>query len=414
MMKLENKACMEADSNIKSLEANLRNLEKSLKEITEANEAKTRFLFNMSHDIRTPMNSIIGFTDIALKHLDDTDRVKDCLLNVRAAGSHLIALINDILDMSRIESGSVNIVENRADIYRCGEEINTMLTSLAKSKDISYEISYGEIYDRFIYVDILHMNQVIVNLVSNAIKYTPEGGRVTFEVNEIKRHKDNTATYEFVVSDNGIGMSPEFLDHMFEQFSRENTSIVTQKEGVGLGLAITKRLVDLMGGEIEVESTVGEGTKFTIRLRTKLQDEDEIEDVRTKPSRIQKKLSGKRVLLAEDNELNREIVIEILSSEGMSVDEAENGAVAIEMLKEKEPGYYSCILMDIQMPVMGGYEATRCIRGLGEYGKNIPIIALSANAFNEDRRESILYGMNNHVAKPISVDELLNAIKDVV
>ena len=377
-----------------------------------ANKAKSAFLFNMSHDIRTPLNAMIGFTDMAVKNIDDKTKALDCLDKSKMASEHLLSLINDVLDMSRIESGKVELDLNPVDLSRDGEGYVPILKSLADKKNVDFKYVRRDIQNNFVYVDFLRMNQVLINVVSNAIKYTPSGGLVTVEVSQIPSDRKGYGMYQFVISDTGIGMSSEYQLHLFDEFSRERTSTVSKLQGTGLGLAITKRIVDMMEGTIEVESIVGKGSKFTIRVPLRLQENPEsVEQVRFAYSE-QEPVSfvGFKVLVVEDNRLNLEISKDILESAGISVESAEDGSIAVERLKEKGADYYDCILMDIQMPVMDGFEATREIRKMFP-DKRIPIIALSANAFDEDRRKSIEAGMDGHLAKPIVLAQLEDSLK---
>ncbi len=379
-----------------------------------ANRAKTEFLFNMSHDIRTPMNAILGYADIALRHSDEAERVRDSLKKIRSSGGHLLNLINDILEMSRIESGKLEIAENPIDIREVIKGVNQMSQTLAIAKEIEFTTIVGEIRNPYVMADELHGNELIINLISNAIKYTPEGGKVEWRAEQISDEKDGRVTFRFAVRDNGIGMSEDFQRHLFESFSRENTATVSKQEGSGLGLSIVKRIIDMMGGTIQVESAQGQGSSFTLEIPLKVMDAELqkqfiAERERNMVTQTDKALVGRRVLLVEDNEMNREIVTEILQDSGITTEIAEDGAVALRMVTEKGMDYYDFILMDIQMPVMDGYEATRRIRLLPD-GDRVPIIALSANAFKEDIDKSLDAGMNAHVAKPIDVPQLLETM----
>ena len=383
-----------------------------------SNRAKTTFLFNMSHDIRTPMNAILGYTDIAIKHRDNQERVNDSLEKIKSAGGHLLNLINDILEMSRIESDRLEVTNEPMDIRRLIEGVDHMSRSLAISKSIDFQTEVGNITDSYLYIDELHANEVLINLTSNAIKYTPAGGKVRFKVNQISPATDGKAVFRFDVEDNGIGMSEEFQQHLFEAFSRERTSTVSQQEGAGLGLAIVKRIVDLTGGTVSVKSNIGKGSIFTVEIPLEVVKEDAISKISedNKPVNILDEkfsLENKKVLLVEDNEMNREIATEILEDAGLIVDATEDGAFAVKAVEEKGTDYYDFILMDIQMPVMNGYEATKAIRALPD-GDKMTIIALSANAFEEDVKKSIASGMNAHVAKPIDVKVLFETIQKLV
>ncbi len=383
-------------------------LEKAKRAAEEGSQAKSLFLFNMSHDIRTPMNAIIGFTNIAMKNIDDRERAIDALKKTRESSDVLLSLINQILDMSRIESGKVVLAEDKADMLSFGCYVQPMLEELAENKNIDYTFDIDNIIDRYVILDRVRINEVIVNIVSNAIKYTQEGGNVRAHVRQLESDVDDYGLYEFSVADNGFGMSKEFQEHLFENFAREESSTTSGIEGTGLGLPLCKRIVDLMDGTIEVESEKDVGTTFTITLPFKKREHDVVdEEDYDETSGID--FNGMRILLAEDNDLNREIATEILKEEGFVVEDARNGREAVEKVRSKGEDYYDFILMDIRMPVMDGYEATKYIRGLCEK-RRIPIIALSANAFEEDRAKSIKVGMDDHVSKPIEIDSLKRAL----
>lgn len=377
-----------------------------------ANKAKSAFLFNMSHDIRTPLNAMIGFTDMAVKNIDDKAKALDCLNKSKLSSEHLLSLINDVLDMSRIESGKVELDLNPVNLGENGEDYVPMLRSLAEKKNVHFDFAQHDIQNRYVYVDFLRLNQVVINVVSNAVKYTPSGGSVTVDISQIPSEREGYGLYQIVIKDTGIGMSAEYQQHLFDEFSRERTSTVSKQQGTGLGLAITKRIIDMMEGSIEVDSKVGEGSKFTIRIPMRIQEHPEdVEQVRFAHSEQEAvSFEGFKILVVEDNELNLEISKDILESAGVVVESAEDGSIAVERLKEKGPDYYDCILMDIQMPVMDGFEATRTIRQMFP-DKRIPIIALSANAFDEDRRKSFEAGMDGHLAKPIVIAQLEDALK---
>ena len=381
-----------------------------LRLLEASDQAKTEFLFNMSHDIRTPMNAILGYTDIGLRHRNDTERMVESLKKTKVAGGHLLNLINDILEMSRIEAGKLVLSYDPLDMRKAINGVVQMNESLATAKSLNFISDMSDIRNPYVYADELHINEVIINLISNAIKYTPEGGWVRYTARQISEVRNGSAVYLFEISDNGIGMSEEFQEHLFEAFSREESSGVSKIEGAGLGLSIVKRIVDLAGGKISVKSKSGEGSTFTVELPFRVMTEKEIADLeKTGESDNQipddDKFKGRRVLLVEDNEMNREIATEILGDAGLEVETAEDGELAVEAVAEKGIEYYDFILMDIQMPIMNGYEATKMIRSMYP-DSNIKIIALSANAFAEDKAASIAAGMNDHVAKPINVEEL--------
>jgi len=392
-------------------------LQEALDMAKSADRAKTEFLFNMSHDIRTPMNAILGFTDIAMRHFNEKEKAMESLLKIRSSGRHLLHLINDILEMSRIESGKFELEDAPLDVRESIRSVENMTKALAAPKSIDYQVIIEDIKNPYIYADELHINEVIVNLISNAIKYTPEDGKVNYIIRQLSDVKDGKVVYQFEISDNGIGMSEEFQKHLFEAFSREKSSTVSKLEGAGLGLSIVKRIVTLAGGTIKVNSKLGEGSTFIVEIPFRVVEDEKIAEIipeSKQNSDIAEDvvLEGKRVLLVEDNELNREIADEILSEIGIKVEIAENGQMAVDMVKEKGVKYYDFILMDIQMPVLDGYGATKAIRELPN-GKDVIIIAVSANAFEEDKQKSLSMGMNAHVAKPIDVAELFRAMHEL-
>lgn len=387
-------------------------------EAESSSKAKTEFLFNMSHDIRTPMNAILGYTDIAMNHINEPDRVSDSLKKIKLSGGHLLQLINDILEMSRIEAGKMEIVTAPLNVYEVTESVVTMSRSLAATKDITFNVKVSDLMNPYIYSDELHTNQVIINLISNAIKYTNPGGTVYYSIEQISVPVEGMAKYRVTVKDNGIGMSEKFQKHLFESFSREQSATVSKQEGAGLGLAIVKKIVDMMNGTIEVQSNLGEGSTFVVELPLKVMDAKAIEEFeasRKKDNAAANKISfnGQKALLVEDNEMNREIATEILEEAGLVIDTAEDGAIAVKKVMEKGTSYYDFILMDIQMPIMNGYEATAEIKKLPGADK-IPIIALSANAFKEDTDRSLTAGMNAHVAKPINMNILFETIQRLI
>ncbi|MDO4178383.1 MAG: response regulator [Phascolarctobacterium sp.] len=516
----------------------------------QANRAKTTFLNNMSHDIRTPMNAIIGFTSLAAAHINNPDQMKEYLSKIATSSNHLLSLINDVLDMSRIESGKVQIEEKEASLSDIMHDIKTIIQADINSKQLDLFIDTMDVENEIVYCDRLRLNQVLLNLLSNAMKFTKPGGAVSVRIIQKERARENHAAFEFRVKDTGIGMSPEFVEHVFEAFERERTSTVSGIQGTGLGMAITKNIVDMMGGTIRVKSEKGKGTEFIVslmlrvsprdnkpviipqlmglralvaddnfdtcasitkmldqigmrsewttsgkeavlRARLALEKNDEfhayiidwlmpdmngIETVRrirriigdakpiivltaydwsdveeealeagvtafcSKPiflSELQEVLSrpfvekkedsaqehekdgvsfaGRRIVLVEDNELNREIAIEILEESGFAVDTAEDGTEAVKLMQNAKPGQYDLILMDIQMPIMNGYEATKRIRNLDNPSiANIPILAMTADAFEEDKKQALDVGMNGHIAKPINIKKLFEAIAGVL
>ena len=523
-------------------------LQDALAAAQHANRAKTTFLNNMSHDIRTPMNAIIGFTSLAAAHIDNKEQVQDYLAKITTSSNHLLSLINDVLDMSRIESGKVKIEEKETSLPEIMHDLKTIVQADITSKQLEFYIDTADVINEHVLCDRLRLNQVLLNLLSNAMKFTGPGGIVSVRILQKGNAPEGFASYDFQIRDTGIGMSPEFLEHVFEPFERERTSTVSGIQGTGLGMAITRNIVDMMGGTISVVSEVGKGTAFTVSLqfrtcdgpvrqeaipelnglralvadddfntcssvtkmlatigmrpdwttsgkeavlRAKLAEEQDdayaayiidwlmpdmngVEVVRrirgiigdetpiiiltaydwsdieeeareagvtafcSKPiflSELRELLespfaapgaeedvqedtasfTGKKIFLVEDNELNQEIAVEILKEEGFAVDVADDGSVAVEKLKETKPGQYDVILMDIQMPIMNGFEATRQIRALDIPGiSDLPIIAMTANAFDEDRKAALEAGMNGHIAKPIDVPKLLALLKEIL
>ena len=403
-----------------------KNLRNALAAAEHANKAKTVFLNNMSHDIRTPMNAIIGFTALATAHIDNTELVLDYLKKIHTSGQHLLSLINDVLDMSRIESGSVEIEYAAVHLPDILNDLKTIIQGSSYSRQQKLSIDTQDILYEDIITDKLRLTQVLLNISSNAVKFTPAGGRISICVSEKPCNRDGFATVIFRVKDNGNGMSQEFRKHVFDSFSREHTVTENGIGGSGLGMAIAKNIVDMMGGTIQVESEVGKGTEFTVAFECKIagaavkqepapEPGDLIKSENQKPQ-VESKRSykGKKALLVEDNELNREIATAILEEIGLDVDIAEDGTDAVNMMSSAEGRKYDLIFMDIQMPKMDGYTATREIRTLDDPKcANIPIIAMTANAFEEDRKKAIKAGMNGHIAKPISADAILENLDQI-
>lgn len=379
-----------------------------------ANKAKSAFLFNMSHDIRTPMNAIIGFNNMALSHIDEKEVVMDSLKKVKLSSNRLLSLINDVLDMARIESGSVRCEFVATDIRQASSELMDIVKR-SMQKPLTIEVDFSGIEHPFALADRLHTDRILTNVISNSIKYTPAGGKIHFRIRETPASREHYHAYDFVVEDNGIGMSEEYLEHIFEEFSREKTSTVSGVQGTGLGMSITKRLVDLLGGTIRIESRLGEGTRTTIHLEMEDIDPGKVNESSAEKGIDEAALKGKKVLLVEDNELNREIAVDILTERGMLVDTAEDGDIAVEKMRNAGEGQYDLILMDVQMPRMNGYEATREIRALPDpFASGIPIIAMTANAFEEDKQNALEAGMNGHIAKPIDVPGLLRTLAEIL
>lgn len=390
-------------------------IERAAKRAEEASEAKTRFLFNMSHDIRTPMNAIIGFSDLLEKHLDDKEKVHDYIKKIQLSGSFLLSLINYVLEMARIESGKATLRTEVGDAQELLGALNAVFEPAVEKKRLKYNCTL-DVEHRFIICDVTKVREIVLNIISNSVKYTPEGGSVTVQIKEIPWEKEGWTAYRILVEDTGIGMGAEYLPHIFEEFTRERTSTESKVVGAGLGLPIVKALIDLMGGTIQVESERGKGSKFEVILPFEIASEEEVKDSYVKKEeKLYNRSKEKRILLAEDNELNAKIAITILEENGFKVERAEDGCKCVELFSEKPAGYYSTILMDIQMPNMDGYTASRKIRGMErEDAKAIPIIALTANAFDEDRNKAFAAGMNGHIAKPIDVGRMVRSIGALV
>ena len=378
-----------------------------------ASSAKTSFLFNMSHDIRTPMNAIMGFRDLLEKHIDEPERRADYLRKIKDASKVLLSIINNVLEMARIEKGTVVVEEVAINTKNFGVSIFNVFSEMMAEKNIEFTHDDLVVHHN-VYCDPTKMREVFMNLLSNAYKYTKPGGKVHVRLRELPSKREGYGIFETSVSDTGVGMSAEYLSHIFEEFSRENTSTANKIEGTGLGMPIVKRLVELMGGKIRVSSEKGVGTTFVVVLPHRIADESE----NAEPENIvtdETVFEGKRILLAEDNDLNAEIAEEILTSAGFMIERAEDGAICYEKIVSSETGYYDLVLMDIQMPNMDGYQATRAIRALADKEKaNIPIIAMTANAFEEDKSKAVNMGMNGHIAKPIDVTELLRELAKVL
>ena len=390
-------------------------LEEAKEKAEAANRSKTSFLFNMSHDIRTPMNAILGFTNMAIKNIDDREKVLDSLNKTQKSSDLLLSMINDILEMSRIESGKRDLVLENACMHDAFSYIDSIMTELATSKDIDLTFEIRDIRDPYVLVDRTRFNRVFLNLGTNAIKYTQNGGKVSLSATQLDREEGDTRYYQFTVADNGMGMSEEFQEHMFEEFAREVNTTTSGIQGTGLGLSVTKAFVDIMGGSIKCESKLNRGTIFTVVLPMTIREETADEaDLNSGKDDTVSKLKGKRVLLVEDNELNREIAVDILEEDaGLIVETAEDGTVAVDLMRKMGINYVDFILMDIQMPYMNGYDATKAIRAMYP-DKHIPIIAISANAFAEDKQKSIEAGMDDHIEKPIDVNHLLAAMSRFV
>ena len=401
-------AARKAASDTQELNAKL---QVAVEKAESANHAKSTFLFNMSHDIRTPMNAIIGYADLASRHLDDPAKLKNYMENIQVCGQNLLMLLNNVLDLARIENDKTEMEYSVSDIEKDFRNCVAMFRNQADSKGQTLMVTTQLQYP-YIYADIPHLTEICTNLVSNAVKYTGAGGTIRCNVTQKPGKKEDWCDTVITVADNGIGMSQEFQKHIFEPFERERTSTVSKVEGSGIGMGIVKKLVGLMGGTVAVESKIGVGSKFTVTIPCRIASEDETQAKRETNPSDQKCLCGTRILLTEDNDLNAEIAVELLQEEGCTVDRAKDGVECVDMLEKAANGTYQLILMDIQMPVMNGYDAARKIRGLDDPQKaNIPIIAMTANAFTEDRQVALDAGMNDHIAKPINMNVLVPTLR---
>lgn len=374
-----------------------------------ASKAKSTFLSNMSHDIRTPMNAIIGFTNIGLKQ-NPTPELKNCLEKISNSSEHLLTLINDVLDISRIESGKIKYTPLPIDIREVTDTVLNIMHGFLSNRNINFRTRRTRIETPYVIADAVRIREVLVNILGNAVKFTDDGGSIIFEMNYYPWEDDKHIVVCYRISDTGVGMSEEFVEHIFDEFSQEENSARTQYKGTGLGMAITKRYVDLMGGTISVESKKNEGSTFTIEIPFELTDESEVRKQGIPASKAD--LTGVKILMAEDNELNAEIAMVQLEEAGIQVTRASDGKEVVKIFAENPPGTFDIILMDVMMPEMNGYEATKAIRSMNNRhdDSNIPIIAMTANAFAEDVQASLDAGMNGHIAKPINIDELIKAI----
>lgn len=385
-------------------------MEDMLRHAKLANTAKNTFLANMSHDMRTPMNAIMGYNELARKHMDDREKLKGYLDKAAASGGQLLSLINDVLEISRAEAGDVQVKGEKCDLSDIIKEVGETIAPEIENKKITYISELSEVRHRNVYSDSRKLYQVLIKLLSNAVKYTRERGRILLRVIEREELSKYYACYQFIVEDNGVGMEKDFQKHVFEPFERERNTTLSGVPGAGLGLAIAKNIVEMMGGTIVVDSIQGEGSRFTVTLSLPVQDRKDTETEIKQAGDF----AGRRILLVEDNDFNMEIETELLREAGFIVDTAVNGKIAVDKVKNAGPGDYEVILMDIQMPVMDGYQAAEAIRGLGDGEKSsIPIIALSANTFDEDKKKSAKSGMNAHVAKPVDVSMLTELIEKI-
>ena len=391
-----------------------RALQDACRRAEAANGAKSAFLFNMSHDIRTPMNAIIGFTNMLEKCREDENAFRHCVDNIKVSSNYLLNLINNVLDLARIESGKATLDDaDLWDAQRFNDNLVTVFSSELEKKNLTLRRTF-DITHEHVFVDTTKLEQIFMNILSNAVKYTPAGGDIYMTVTEVPSDKEGYCCYRTVIEDTGVGISQEFLPHIFDEFAREKNSTESGIAGTGLGMGITKKMIDLMEGTISIESELGKGTKVTVCLPHRIAAEPEVlpdAEPQKAASYDASVFAGKRILLAEDNALNVEIAVTILEEAGFTVEHAGDGAACVDMLERREAGYYDLILMDIQMPNMDGYQATEVIRNMAVPEKaSIPIIAMTANAFEEDRKAAFAAGMNGHIAKPIDLDKLFAAL----
>ena len=372
-----------------------------------ANQAKSTFLFNMSHDIRTPMNAIIGYAELANKHLNEPQLLDEYIGNIRTCSQKLLTILDNVLELARIENNRIVLEENAVPADDCLDSCVVMFDATLSQHRQTMTVT-KDLPHPYLYLDNSHVTEIMLNLISNAIKYTADGGAIRCSLRETDYGAEGWCQLVFSVADNGIGMSEEFQKHIFESFSRERSTTNSGIEGTGLGMGIVKKLVDMMGGTIQIQSKLGVGSTFTVAIPCRIATKEDAQPKRADESIDSSTLAGKHILLAEDNNLNAEIAIELLGEAGLQVDRAENGVACVDKIEQAAPGTYDLILMDIQMPIMDGYKATEKIRRLDDKAKaNIPIIAMTANAFAEDRQRALDTGMNDHVAKPIDMNKLI-------
>jgi len=384
-------------------------LERALVQAESASQSKSTFLFNMSHDIRTPMNAIIGFTNLAKESINESDKVNEYLEKIDDANNVLLSIINNVLEMARIEKGSISLEERVCSVDEFAKAVMTCFSDAMKEKEIDF-IYTCNLKHKYIYSDQTKIEKILMNVVSNAYKYTQSGGKIKLDIDELPYDKEGYVLIRTKVEDTGIGISEDFLPHIFEEFAREKSTTENKIDGTGLGLSIVKKLVEMMDGSIDVESKKGKGSTFTIYIPHKIATENELE-VEKNEDLDASIFKGKKILLAEDNDLNAEIGITLLEANGFTVDRVSDGAECVEKLQKSVAKYYDLVLMDIQMPIMDGYEATRAIRALKSTHKaRIPIIAMTANVFDEDKRNAFEAGMNDHISKPIDVKAMIRTL----
>lgn len=383
-------------------------LEQALDIARSSNEAKSQFLANMSHDIRTPINAIVGMTKIARESGEASEKIAGCLDAITASSRHLLELINDVLDMSRIESGQMELQERRFDIDDVVGGVEAIIRPQAQAKSQELRIDRSKMKHKAFSGDELRISQILLNLASNAVKYTQEGGSIALVVQELAKTRPSYASVAFTITDNGMGMSPEFVERIFDPFERSEEVSIARIQGTGLGMSITKALIDAMGGIVEVDSEKGRGSSFRVTLELRVvSSADDCPPLEVVPESTSYRFEGKRFLLAEDNELNAEILIELLGCRGAKVEWAENGEKAIDAFSKHPAGYYDAVFMDVMMPVMNGYEAARALRACSSArSEEEKIVALTANAFAEDVKSALDAGMDAHVAKPVDIEGL--------
>lgn len=389
----------------------------SLKQAEEGNRAKTTFLFNMSHDIRTPMNAILGFAELAKREIGNTDKITNCIEKIQVSGKSLMSLIDNILDMSKIENGNVTQTEEGCDLEERIKMTLDILQPRLEKKHITFMTDMSAVKNKWVYCDEKRIDNILYAILDNAVKFNKQDGSISVTVSQKNCNIKEYASYEIRIKDTGVGMTQEFLSHIFEPFEREHTSTISGTQGVGLGMSITKNLVDLMGGTIQVSSKVDEGTEFVLQFTFKLYGPEQVqhEQPPIAETECSNDFAGKRLLLVEDNELNMEIANELLCGAGFLVETAQNGQIAVEMVQNSTAGYYNAILMDIQMPVMDGYQASRKIRSLDRKDlAEIPIIALSANVSDDDQKKALSNGMNAYIAKPLDVRVMYEVLENIL
>ena len=379
-----------------------------------SNIAKNAFLSNMSHDIRTPMNAIVGFSALAKKYINDTQKVKNYLDMIETSSDHLLHLINNVLEISSIEAGKIHMEEDECNLLEILQQVQAAILPRAGAKSIAFSLNISGLKHYTVYTDRRRLGEIILRLTNNAVKYTESRGWIKLTVIELEKEEPEHCTYQFSVEDNGVGIGETFLKHIFEPFERQQNTTFSGVHGTGLGLTITKKYVDMMGGTIDIKSNVGLGSIFTVTLRLRTRSHQAKPFLRAKPVPIPS-TSPRKILLVEDNKLNLEIEVELLQDMGFLVDTATDGSIAVEKIQNSQPGDYSLILMDIQMPIMDGYRATMAIRQLENPAlASIPIVALSANTLEEDRIRSMECGMNAHLAKPVNMPQLMEMIEKIL